>query len=412
MMPRLFFAAIATFSFALGGWLASGAIAQRVTETYTDAGEAQRALAKAQADGRAAAARAEKLEQRSREARAVADKSAQEAAAIAARIQQDEAGIAAAQARIAISGKERAALDARLAVRRGPLVRLTGALQKMAMRPLALSIFKPGSLRETVYLRAVLETTVPEVRKRTVALRGEIAQRDRIIAEAGRALSALKKSEATLNDRRRQLAAVESRQRLASRKVSGDAAREAERALALAERARDLDTLVGQLDAAGALRRELAALPGPILRPGLGGGQGEATKVAGPAAVASATTIPQMRFQLPVIGRTIAGFGETGAGGVRATGISLAPVDGAVVVAPAEGRVAFAGPYRGFDRIVIVEHPSGFTSVLTGLARADVAVGQEIVAGAPLGVAGSGRAAITFELRKQGEAVNPLDYIR
>jgi septal ring factor EnvC (AmiA/AmiB activator) len=408
MTPRPLFAVIAIVLLALGGWLASDAIAQRASETYTDAGEAQRALAKAQADGRAAAARAEKLEQRAREARAVADKSAQEAAAIAARIQQDEAGIAAAQARIAIVGKQRAALDARLAVRRGPLVRLTGALQKMAMRPLVLSVFKPGSLRETVYLRAVLETTIPEVRKRTAALRGEIARRDRIVAEAAQALAALKKSEAALSNRRRQLAAVESRQRLASRKASGDADREAERALALAEQARDLDALVGQLDAAGMLRRQLAALPGPVLRPG----RGDAVKVAEPAARSSDAANPQMRFQLPVVGRTVSGFGEAGVGGVRATGISLAPVDRAQVVAPAEGRVAFAGPYRGFDRIVIIEHPNGFTSVVTGLARADVAVGDELVAGAPIGIAGTGHAIVTFELRKGGAAINPLDHVR
>ncbi|QSB45043.1 peptidoglycan DD-metalloendopeptidase family protein [Tsuneonella flava] len=408
MTPRPLFALIAALLLALGGWLASGAIAQRVTETYTDAGEAQRALAKAQADGRAAASRAEKLEQRAREAGAVADKSAQEAAAIAARIQQEEAGIAAAQARVAIAGKERAALDARLAVRRGPLVRLTGALQKMAMRPLALSVFKPGSLRETVYLRAVLETTIPEVRKRTAALRGEIAHRDRIVAETEQALAALKTSELALSDRRRLLAAAESRQRVASRKASGDAAREAERALALAERARDLDTLVGQLDEAGTLRRKLAALPGPVLRPGQGG----AVKVMEPSTVASATANPQARFQLPVVGRTVSGFGEAGVGGVRATGISLAPVDRAQVVAPAEGRVVFAGPYRGFDRIVIVEHPNGFTSVVTGLARADIAVGDELVAGAPLGIAGTGHTVVTFELRKGGEPVNPLDYVR
>lgn len=408
MRLRPFLAAIFAAPLVLGGWLAGGAVAQLASGAYTSAGEAQSALARAQADQRAAAARADKLEVRARNARAVAEKSAQEAAALAARVQQDEAGIAAAQARIAIAGKERAVLDERLAVRRGPIVRLTGALQKMAMRPLMLSVLRPASLRETVYLRAILETTIPEIRKRTSALRGEIARRERIAAEARQALAALKQSEVSLGNRRRQLAALESQQRLASRKASGDAAREAERALALSEQARDLDTLIDQLDAAGTLRRELAALPGPILRPGQGG----SVNVPEPVAAPSATAAQAQRFALPVVGRTIAGFGEAGIGGVRATGISLAPADGAQVVAPAEGRVAFAGPYRGFGRIVIVEHPGGFTSLVTGLARADVAVGDDLVAGAPLGIAGTGHAVVTYELRKGGKPVNPLDYVR
>jgi murein hydrolase activator len=82
------------------------------------------------------------------------------------------------------------------------------------------------------------------------------------------------------------------------------------------------------------------------------------------------------------------------------------------VVAPAAGRVAFAGPFRGFDRIVIVEHAGGFTSLVTGLARVDVEVGAELVGGAPLGVAGSRRPLVGLELRRGGEPVNPIDYLR
>jgi septal ring factor EnvC (AmiA/AmiB activator) len=74
--------------------------------------------------------------------------------------------------------------------------------------------------------------------------------------------------------------------------------------------------------------------------------------------------------------------------------------------------VAFAGPYRGYGNIVIIEHPDGFTSLVTGLARVDAAVGDEVVAGAPLGVAGSGRPIIGYELRRAGEPVNPLEFVR
>ncbi|MFZ1742752.1 MAG: peptidoglycan DD-metalloendopeptidase family protein, partial [Pontixanthobacter sp.] len=267
---------------------------------------------------------------------------------------------------------------------------------------------RPGSLRETVYLRAMLESTIPQVRQRTAALRAEIDRGRALEQEAGQALAALQQSETQLADRQKRLAVLETRQRLASRQASGAADRESERALALAEQARDLDSLVEQLGEAAGLRKQLAALPGPTMRPAQ---PQNSLAQSAPEPSPSAADIKRL-FQLPVTGRTVAGFGETGTGGIRTTGVSLQPRAGAQVIAPAEGRVAFAGAYRGYDKIVIIEHPGGWTSLVTGLARADVAVGEELVAGAPLGVAGVDTPVVTLELRRDGTPVNPLEFIR
>jgi len=76
------------------------------------------------------------------------------------------------------------------------------------------------------------------------------------------------------------------------------------------------------------------------------------------------------------------------------------------------GRVAFAGPYRGYGLIVIIEHSGGWTSLVTGLTQLDCRVGDQLVAGGSLGRAGPDRPLLTLELRRQGQAVNPLDFIR
>ncbi len=398
--------------------------AQRDTAFGGDTTQAAQrsALQRARREAREAKTRGDRLEKRARESRRAVDKTAQAAAVLAARIQEAEAGIAAAQARMTLIGEQRRRLDRRLAVRQEPLVRLTGALQKMARRPLALSALSPGSLRDTVYLRAILETTVPQVRERTIALRAEIARGQALQREARQAVTALRSSEGQLKTRRTALAALESRQRLEARAAGGDANRETERALALAEEARDLDALLDELDKAGTLRAELAALDGPVLRPAdtanLPSAQNDTDSAPTPSAgtrstgAPSAASPPPRGLQLPVAGRTVAGFGEPGASGVRAAGISFAPRDGAQVVTPAAGRVAFAGPYRGFDRIVIIEHPNGWTSLITGLSRSDVAVGETLLGGAPLGVAGVADPVVTFELRRSGVPVNPVDFIR
>ena len=380
------------------------------TGTFTTASETQTALDRALAEAAAAETRGKKLEAEARAATEEAEKTAREAAALAARIQQAEAGIAAADAQISLIDGQRTKLGQRLAERREPLVRLTAALQKLARRPLVLSALRPGSLRETVYLRAVLEATIPQVQSRTASLRAEIDRGLQLEQEARQALDGLRGSERELDQRRTNLAALETRQRLASRSASGTANREIERALALAEEARDLDSLVDQLDAAGSLRQELAGLPGPVMRPSKPETAQVITAANAPGPV-SATTAPR-QFQLPVDGRTIAGFGAPGEGGVAGNGISLSPRPGAQVVAPAAGRVVFAGRYRGYGRIVIIEHARGWTSLVTGLARTDVQVGDDLVGGGPLGVAGGDRPVVSLELRRDGTPVNPAEYLR
>ncbi|MCB2076039.1 MAG: metalloendopeptidase, partial [Novosphingobium sp.] len=253
MVPLALFAAAA----ALGqGAIASGNVA-----------DVRRALADAQRQGESARARAEKLEAEAARVTEAAEKTARAAAAVAARIQETEAEISGHEAKIGLLAREREALRARLAERQQPVIRLTAALQRLSRRPPALALLRPGSVRDTMHMRALLATMLPEVERRTAALKTEI-ERGRVLERRARtAALELRSSETELEARRKSLAAIETRQRLASRKAAGTASREADRALALAEKARDLGELVDELGRAGELREQLARLPGPIIRP-------------------------------------------------------------------------------------------------------------------------------------------------
>jgi septal ring factor EnvC (AmiA/AmiB activator) len=384
-------------------WQIAGAGA---APTYQTAGEAAAALAQAQTALADARARGEKLEAQAQAATAAADRTAQEAAAIAARIQQSEAEIRMSEAKIALIDKERADLRLRMAARQEPLVRLTAALQLFARRPLAFSLLRAESLRDTVYLRAVLETMVPQVRRRTATLRSAIV-RGRALQEQARSEAArLRASQSGLGERRQQLAALESRQRIASRAASGTASREADHALALAEETRDLAGLMQRLGRDGQMRDVLSGLPGPLQRPERPGAVLMVEDVD-----PMLRTSAQLMWIMPVAGRVVTGFGEAGAAG-SAQGLTIAPLASAQIVAPAAGHVAFAGTYRGYGQIVIVEHPGGWTSLVTGLGRIDVAVGDRVVQGSPLGIAAPASPQVSVELRKDGVPVNPLAVLR
>lgn len=385
-----------------------GASAQQVVR-IDDVADARRALAEARAQGSAARARAETLEAEAARVSAAAERTARESAAVAARIQQTEAEIAGHEARGRLIARERAILRARLAERQQPVVRLTAALQRLSRRPPALALLRPGSVRDTMYMRALLATMLPEVRKRTAALRAEIARARDLQRRAALAAADLRASKVQLDGRRRTLAALETRQRLDSRAVTGEADRESERALALAEEARDLGALSEDLRRAGMVREQLARLPGPVIRPP----RPEAAQVAAVEQAPVRAAAAMSNYLLPVAGRLVSGFGEAGpGGGPRVRGIALAARSGAQLVAPAPGRVAFAGPYRGYGQIVIVEHPGGWTSLVTGMARLDTVVGAQLLAGSPLGTTGPGQPVVTLELRRDGVPVNPLEFVR
>lgn len=392
------------------GLCAAAAWGQR-QPSFDDADATRAALAAALAERRAAGEREQEYAAAAERATDSAEKAARETAALAAKIQQAEAGIVAASARIAIIDEERAELREELGREQQPIVQLTAALQQFTRRPAALALVLPGSLEDTVYLRAIMHSAVPLVRERTSGLRDRIARGRELQREAEASAQLLKGEETTLAARRQQLAEAETRARLAARQSGNSANREAERALALSEQARDLEQLVGELDRAASLRERLAALEGPLLRPSQ---PGNAILAAPALAEEPAETLASdapAPYILPVSGRTLTGFGAPLDAGLS-KGLTLAPLPGAQVVAPAAGRVVFAGPYRGYGRIVIIEHSASWTSLVTGLARVDARVGSELVGGAPLGVAGPGAPQVALELRRDGEPVNPLDFTR
>jgi len=123
----------------------------------------------------------------------------------------------------------------------------------------------------------------------------------------------------------------------------------------------------------------------------------------------------------PVAGRLAAGFGK--GEGVFSRGWLYAAPTGAEVFAPYDGRVAYAGPFRGYGMVALIDHGGGYHSLLTGLGRVDVAAGDLVLQGEPLGALPDGRAGgigagaseqggakLYVELRKDGEPVDPAPW--
>ncbi|MBI3440470.1 MAG: peptidoglycan DD-metalloendopeptidase family protein [Proteobacteria bacterium] len=111
---------------------------------------------------------------------------------------------------------------------------------------------------------------------------------------------------------------------------------------------------------------------------------------------------------LPVHGNIRSGFGDKDELGAESKGITFMTRAGASVITPLAGTVKFAGAFQNYKQILIVEHPGGYHSLITGLGHIDTVVGAALAAGEPVGMAEtSGSPQIYYELRHNGKPVNP-----
>ncbi len=97
---------------------------------------------------------------------------------------------------------------------------------------------------------------------------------------------------------------------------------------------------------------------------------------------------------------------------MRSRGLTIAAAGDAPVVTPAEGVVRYAGAFRGYGRIVIIDHGGGWTSLVTGMGPLAVVLGQKLQAGDALGqVAAGDDPRVTVELRRKGQPVDAVGLI-
>ncbi|NDW03010.1 peptidoglycan DD-metalloendopeptidase family protein [Jiella sp. 40Bstr34] len=135
---------------------------------------------------------------------------------------------------------------------------------------------------------------------------------------------------------------------------------------------------------------------------------------------AAAFSTLKARLSKPVLGRQIIGFGEKDDIGRSSTGVSFASRAGDVVVAPADSRVLYAGIFRSYGELLILDAGDGYHIVLAGMDRIDVSSGQFVSAGEPVALMGAQRVAsvqvaefgaaepaLYVEFRKDGKPVDP-----
>lgn len=341
--------------------------------------------------------------------RAKLDKALIDAAAGA---QATEARMAATEARLTTLDASESGLRRSLDARRGVIGEILAALQRMGRRPPPAVLVRPEDVLAAVRTSMLLGALVPELRGEAETLAADLGELVRLKGLIREEQEALRRDIAGwAGESARLKALVEARQaRLGE--VERQAATERDKAAALGAEARTLRELLDKteegrraVDAqAQAMRERFAAA------------------ARDPARLAPKVSFAETRgvLPLPASGQVVRAFGAPDGGGGTTRGVALSTRPRAIVTAPADGWVSFAGPFRSYGRLLILNAGDGYYLLLAGMDQISVDVGQFVLAGEPVAMMGAGPSAspppglpatsdpvLYVEFRKDGGSIDP-----
>ncbi|MEX0923617.1 MAG: peptidoglycan DD-metalloendopeptidase family protein [Rhodovibrionaceae bacterium] len=365
--------------------------------------------------------------------------SLREAAIGTARNAQDlESELTRIEGRLSALEREEETKRGQLSEQREKLAQLLAALQRLALQPPESLLMTPGAPLEHVRSAMLLGIAVPEIEERAAALRDELEALATLREDIERQRSALARRAEELDSERARLESIVAEKQDLESGLRSQSAEIAERLNDLAERAETVDTLIVELDKQTAETFSARPTPRPnelqqAALPPVPQENAEARPPEGEDGDARETmSAPQPQIALarpsdirsfpespgglltPVRGSLSLGFGGHRENGETSQGILLSARPAAQVVAPYDGKVAYAGQFRRYGLILIIEHDGRYHSLLAGLDRIDAIVGQWVLAGEPVGVMTSRQGRnpeLYLELRRAGKPVDPLPWI-
>ena len=381
-------------------------------------------------DPRASPDAARQATERARAAAAEEDRLATLRVDAATTLRQADADVAARADQVYTLAERRAAAAVRLQRHATALAPLLPLMERLALFPAETLLTVPAPPDQAIRGLGILRGMARTLEAEATSLRAEqdeLAAEQQALDAALPGLRAAQSTQAAQAQALDQQIAVAHRLAQTLRSRADEAVLETQRrAAAEAARADSLHTALSTLDAARAraetqarddaaradrqkqdaaaadarTRQEaLARPPGPGLPPN----------------VASSPTTS--RLAIPVAGGVVRAWGEPTEAG-PATGISFRPGPLARVVAPCAGRIRFAGPFRSFGKLMILDCGGGYAVVLAGLDRLDIAVGTTVLTGEPVGTmpgwdaaSPAARPALYIELRHDGQPINPAPYL-
>lgn len=313
-----------------------------------------------------------------------------------------------------------------LRARRGVLAEVLAALQRMGLNPPPAILVRPDDALASVRSAVLLGAVVPEMRQQVEELADDLKDMQRItasISQEQETLTATRQSQA--EEQKRQSLLLEEKKKLQAQSEQEIEAQR-KRSEELAAKAGSLKELIETLDQQMASVRETAEAAR----------KAEEDRLAKAKDRVEQTTPDEARLNLlvdfaslrgklilPAAGKILRNFGDTDGIGGHMMGQVVETVPVATIMSPSDGVVLYAGAFRSYGQLLILDAGGGYHIVMAGMGRIDVAQGQFVLAGEPVGTMGetllasvapieigNGAPLLYIEFRKDGKPVDPAPW--
>jgi septal ring factor EnvC (AmiA/AmiB activator) len=374
-------------------------------------------------------------QKRSKELQTDLDKIAAERQRINARLLETGKLIHSSEAQLSLIESRQGELQSQerhlrgmLEQRHETIAALLAAMQRMGRNPPPVMITQRDDALAMVRSAMLLASAFPNLREQATSLADQLKDLARVMGSIRTEGDKLKAETERLAEARTRLAALQEskRQSLTERQAELSSVRDA--ASKISKSVEDLSDLISRLDKEVGERTGLGVYAEKEAK--TPPGSGDAVAVLAPSGRAVTSQSPgriepgvpfaqaKGQLQIPAQGRRVLTYGEKTQYGSLSKGLGVQTRYSGRVLSPCDGWVVYAGEFRAYGQLLIINGGGGYHILLAGLSQIDVQAGQFVLMGEPVGVMSAaiqttqasvqdGGPVLYIELRKDGRPIDP-----
>jgi septal ring factor EnvC (AmiA/AmiB activator) len=339
----------------------------------------------------------------------------------AARLRTTETRVTETEARLKPLDDMERGIRQSLNGRRAAIAEVLASLQRLGRNPPPAMMVRPEDALASIRTAIMLGAVLPDMRVQAESLAADLSDLVRVRRDIAEERERLERDAAALTEERQRITLLLDERQKKQAETEKAVEAEKQKAAALARQVDNLKDLIGKAEqgldrATRAARAAARAAEEKELSSRV-----DLAALNDPGRLAPAVAFASARghLSLPVNGVRIREFGAPDNLGGTEKGLTIATRAGSQVTAPCDGWVVYAGSFRNYGQVLILNAGGGYHVVLAGMERISVDVGQFVLTGEPVAVmgsspqvaatlaSGSNQPVLYVEFRKDGTPVDP-----